>query len=130
MNPAYLKTVFDVETPERLPSAFLIITAYNPQGRSAPPSRNQHQDLTLCSVLRSRGGDPVRIVGRSEDGAHQEPGWGVALPLADGLEIGRMFKQVAIYQVIDDELTLHICGKGSQGLKAPESLGSWRARLR
>ena len=124
MNPAYLDTVFDVETHHLLPQEFLIITAYNPKGRAAPPSRNHHQDQTLRAVLEGRGATPFRVIGRSVDGSHQEPGWGATLDIQTGLEIGRMFKQEAIYQVRDDELTLHGCIREEQ-----EHLGSWSVRV-
>ena len=128
MNPAYLNTVFDLDGDPQLPQAFVIITAYNPQGRSAPSSRNAHQDQTLRAVLSGRGAEPIRVIGRSEDGAHQEPSWIATLNLNEGIEVGRMFKQVAIYQVIGDELSLHSCDprRSDPG----RSLRSWRARLR
>lgn len=124
MNPAYLDTVFDVETLHPLPQEFVIITAYNPRGRTAPPSRNRHQDQTLRAVLEGRGITPFRVTGRSVDGSHQEPGWGAALDTQTGLEIGRMFKQEAIYGVREDELTLYSCTREEH-----EHLGSWSARV-
>lgn len=128
MKSAYLDTVFDVETPEKLPTQFVIITAYNPQGRSAPPSRNQHQDQTLRAVLIGRGFEPIRVTGRDEAQTHQEPGWAVPLELSIGIELGKMFDQLAIYQVVDDVLFLHDCA--SKLPKDPVNLGSWKARLR
>ena len=125
MNPAYFDTVFDLYSQQDLPEDFVIITAYNPQGRSAPPSRNQHQDQTLRAVLEGRGATPFRVTGRSEDGRHQEPGWGAALDLQTGLEIGRIFKQEAIYHVSGDELCLCDCTQ-----TRVERLGSWNARIK
>ena len=124
MNPAYLDTVFDVETHHPLPQEFVIITAYNPRGRAAPPTRNHHQDQTLRAVLEGRGVTPFRVIGRSVDGSHQEPGWGSPLDIQTGLEIGRMFKQEAIYHVHDDELTLHSCTH-----EETEQMGNWSARV-
>ena len=124
MNPAYLDTVFDLETHDQVPQVFVVITAYNPKGRAAPPSRNLHQDQTLRTVLERRGALPFRVTGRSVDGKHQEPGWGATLDLKTGFEIGKMFKQEAIYHIKDDELTLHSCD-GQQ----LEHLGSWSERV-
>lgn len=124
MNPAYLDTVFDLETHQQVPQVFVVITAYNPRGRTAPPSRNLHQDQTLRAVLEGRGALPFRVTGRSADGQHQEPGWGAILDLKTGFEIGKMFKQEAIYHIQGDKLTLHSCD-GQQ----IEPLGSWSERV-
>ena len=124
MKSAYLDTVFDVDHQAQLPQEFVIITAYNPRGRAAPPSRNQHQDQTLRAVLINRGATPLRVTGRNVDGSHQEPGWAVALSVQVGLEIGRMFKQEAIYSVSHDELTLHACTH-----EQTDPVGSWNARV-
>ena len=124
MNPAYLDTVFDLETHYQVPQAFVVITAYNPKGRTAPPSRNLHQDHTLRAVLENLGASPFRVTGRSLDGKHQEPGWGATLDLKTGFEIGKMFKQEAIYHIQSNQLTLHSCD-GQQ----VEQLGSWSERI-
>ena len=122
MNPAYETSVFEVKG--ELPQSFLIITAYNPKGLNAPLSRNLHQDATLKSVLVNRGLAPVRVIGQSPDGHHQEPGWAVELDLATGLEVARIFKQLAIYVVESNQLSLHDC----YGTKKVE-LGDWESKV-
>ena len=122
MNPAYETSLFEVKG--ELPQNFLIITAYNPKGLNAPMSRNLHQDATLKSVLVNRGLDPVRVIGQSPDQSHQEPSWAVDLDLEAGLELARLFKQLAIYQVEGKQLKLHDCN-GEQII----DLGEWQARV-
>jgi hypothetical protein len=124
MNHAYLDTVFDLEPQLNTPRSFVVITAYNPRGQFAPPSRNRHQDQTLRAVLEGRGGAPFRVTGRSVDGKHQEPGWGAVIDIQTGIEIGRMFKQEAIYYIDEDDLSLHSCDQVEV-----KHLGSWAARV-
>ena len=123
MNPKYQEAVFEVEG--EFPASFAIITAYNPLGRHAPESRNQHQDQTLRAVLVGRGGSPVRVTGCDPVGEHREPGWAVELPLKEALEVGRTFKQDAIYYVEDEVLSLHECRGDRQW-----SLGAFAERVR
>ncbi len=122
MNPAYETSVFEVKG--ELSQNFLIITAYNPKGLNAPLSRNLHQDATLKSVLVNRGLAPVRVTGQSPDGQHQEPGWAVELDLNTGLEIARIFKQLAIYSVENNLLSLIDCHDAQK-----VELGDWPSRV-
>lgn len=122
VKTAYQETVFEVDG--HLPACFAIITAYNPLGRSAPSSRNQHQDLTLRAVLEGRGCTPIRVTGRDRGDAHREPGWAAELSLKDALEIGNIFKQEAIYYVSDGKLSLHRCD-GRESI----DLGDWASRV-
>ena len=122
MNPAYQNAVFEVE--DVLPSHFFIITAYNPKGLSAPMSRNLHQDATLKSVLTQRGFSPVRVTGRDQSNTHREPGWGVQLEADDALQIAKLFKQEAYYEVVEGSLKLIECG--TQNII---ELGEWSLRV-
>lgn len=128
MNPAYQTTIFAWESA--LPSSFVVITAYNPYGkRSSPMSRNLHQDATLKSVLLGRGFQPIRVVGMSPDGVHREPGWAVPLLETDALELGRVFKQEAIYCIRQGELYLTSCAHPRRGQDREEyHLGTWAER--
>ena len=129
MNPAYQSTVFAWEG--ELPSSFVVITAFNPNGkRSSPLSRNRHQDATLKSVLIGRGLSPLRVTGMSPDGVHQEPGWAVELSEAEALELGRVFKQEAIYIIREGALYLTSCAHPRRGQAREEhALGPWSARV-
>ena len=128
MNPAYQTTVFDWEGS--LPHTFVVITAYNPNGkRSSPESRNRHQDATLKSVLLGRGLSPVRVTGMSPDQVHQEPGWAVELSEHDALELGRVFKQEAIYIIRDGQIYLTSCAHPRRGqIREEHHMGKWADR--
>jgi hypothetical protein len=122
MTSAYKTAVFEIE--DNLPEQFVIITAYNPRGLSAPMSRNLHQDATLQSVLLHQGVRPIRVIGRNLENTHREPGWGVELPLDQALEIAKIFKQDAIFEVISNQLILHSCEDSE-----PIELGKWDTRI-
>lgn len=122
MNPAYAQACFEVEG--ELPTSFVIITAYNPRGLSAPQSRNQHQDITLHSILTQRGYRAVRVIGRDHENSHREPGWGAEIDLQTAKEIGKLFKQDAIFQVQNGLLHLHACNG-----KYHQELGKWSERV-
>jgi len=129
MNPAYTETIFSAEA--ELPSSFVVITAYNPNGKlSSPESRNRHQDATLKSVLSGRGLRPIRVTGMSPDQSHQEPGWAVELSDAEALELGRVFKQEAIYIIRSGQLWLVSCAHPRRGQAREErALGLWSERV-
>ena len=122
MKAEYQEVVFTVSGS--LTTNFVVITAYNPYGQLAPPARNQHQDQTLHAVLEGRGFSPVRVIGMSPDQTHQEPSWAIACTEAEAVELGKYFKQEAIYIVEEDRLTLVSC----QTLERVD-LGAWSQRL-
>jgi hypothetical protein len=124
MKPAYYHTFFQV-FPEELPSSFCIVTAWNPDGQSDLPGRNQQRDQALAERLDELSLPRVRITGMSPDESHAEPGWAIACSLDRGLELGREFKQEGIYQVIEGELLL---ANGATG--EATSLGPFAPRVR
>jgi hypothetical protein len=42
----------------------------------------------------------------SSDATHQEPGWGINCSEKEGINLGKQFKQEAIFWVSDDRITL------------------------
>jgi hypothetical protein len=122
LKDVYLDTVFKCH--EELPNQFLIISAYNPFGRLAPPARNLHQDSTLKSMLNHQGYQSWRIIGQSRDAQYQEPSWAFNVSLAEGKRIAKIFRQDAFYQVQDDLLILHDCDSN-----ANQILGDFTSRL-
>ena len=122
LKDVYLNTVFKCD--EELPSQFLIVSAYNPLGRRAPIARNLHQDSTLKAMLDSQGYQSWRIIGQSQDAQHQEPSWAFNVSLAEGKRIAKIFRQDALYQVLDDLLILHDCDSN-----ANQALGDFTSRL-
>ena len=103
------------------PSTFVIITAFNPKGRNAPLSRNQHADRTLEGYLKQNNLNYARIIGMSPDQRHQEPGWGIEISELEGLKIGLRFQQEAIFVVINQQISLVSCSDPRERA----DLGSW-----
>jgi hypothetical protein len=99
--------------PADWPAEFAIITAYDPDGRSAPPEVNRAADESLEAELRAAGHRLHRITGGSADGVHLEPGWGVTVGLPGAVEFGRRYRQVAVFYVRAGALTLVDCEDGA-----------------
>ena len=103
------------------PSTFVIVTAFNPKGRNAPLSRNQHADQTLLGYLKQNHFSYTRITGMSPDQKHQEPGWGIAVTETEGLKIGSRFQQEAIFVVVNLQVSLVSCSNPQERA----DLGLW-----
>jgi hypothetical protein len=99
--------------PADWPEAFAIITACDPEGRSATSADNLAADAALQAELRGAGFQLHRITGGSADGAHLEPGWGVPIGLSGALEYGRKYRQLAVFYVRNGALILVDCADGS-----------------
>ena len=99
--------------PADWPADFAIITAYDPEGRTASPADNVTADARLEAELRAAGFRLHRISGGSADGAHLEPGWGVPIGVPGAVEFGRRYRQVAVFYVRAGALTLVDCEDGS-----------------
>jgi hypothetical protein len=99
--------------PADWPADFAIITAYDPDGRSAPPEVNRAADESLEAELRAAGHRLHRITGGSADGVHLEPGWGVPIGLPGAVEYGRRYRQLAVFYIQGGGLKLVDCADGS-----------------
>jgi hypothetical protein len=91
---------------------FAIITAYDPEGKVATAADNAAADLALEAELRADGLNPHRVTGGSVDGTHAEPGWAVELGLAEAIEHGRRYRQLAVFHVRGGRLALVDCADG------------------
>jgi hypothetical protein len=65
------------------------------------------------------------MTGGSPDGSHREPGYLVKCDGEVGLELGRRFEQVGIYQVLANELYLIDCKDGKE-----TPIGKWSSRYK
>ena len=99
--------------PADWPADFAIITAYDPEGRTASPADNVEADAMLKAELQAGGFCLHRITGGSADGVHLEPGWGVPIGVPGAVEFGRRYRQVAVFYVRAGALTLVDCEDGS-----------------
>jgi hypothetical protein len=105
MNPEYQNVYFTSDTDER-PTRFAIVTAYNPDGITIGSPQNIIADQKLRNEITGRGGGCFRVTGMSRDATHQEPGWAIDCSEPEGIELGKQFKQEAIFWVSDDRITL------------------------
>lgn len=107
----YAQTRFKLpRLPRRWPKCFATITAYATTGKVWSKSRNAQADAKLKAFLKKLDLPIFRITGYSEKNpSHAEKGWGVPLSLEDACDIGLLFKQDAIYYVIDDVLFVTYC---------------------
>jgi hypothetical protein len=86
-----------------LAGPFAVITAYNPFGHPRDAAANSRRDRELAVRLATLGSKapqsvaPIRVDGRSPDGSHVEPGYGVLLPLEEARALAREFGQTAIF---------------------------------
>ncbi len=110
----YASTVFEhAPFPAGWPRAFWILNAWPPTGETASAAENARNDEALRAALavRSRRA-PHRVTGGSPDGTHREPGWAADVGRATALDLGRAFRQVAVFRVEDGRLSVVDCGTG------------------
>ena len=120
-RPAFLAVVFHgVEPMGGWPRQFVVVTACNPRGEIVDAERNESLDRELSALLEVKGLVHCRMTGGSPDGSHREPGYLVESDGEVGLELGRRFEQVGIYQVLVGELYLVDCQNGKQ-----TPIGKW-----
>ncbi|MFM7242379.1 MAG: DUF3293 domain-containing protein [Opitutia bacterium] len=118
MDPAlrqlYRQAVFRGEPfPADWPTDFAIITAYDPEGRVVAPTDNLAADARLRAELGAGGHRTHRVTGGSADGRHQEPGWAAPIGLPGAVELGKRYRQLAVFYVRAGELSLIDCADGS-----------------
>lgn len=133
LHPAYFEARF--RTPEhvaRWPDRFAIISAHATTGSSWTDEANEEADRRLAAALRERsaragasGAWLQRITGYSPTTGHAEPSWAAPLPFDEACDLGRAFRQDAVYFVRGDELFVSHCDER----RALVPVGSFRARL-
>jgi hypothetical protein len=124
-HPAYFKTRFIVEQlPSTWPASFVIVTAYATTGEQWSDAQNERADEALRERLAPLGVWYARVTGHDATSGHAEPGWAFEADLATGVELGREFRQDAIYRVDGDSLRVVSCADG--GVAA---VGGFRERI-
>lgn len=122
LKPPYFRAYFKTAAV-RLPRRFAVVTACDPRGRKYPAAANRARDTALRRRLDEAGLTRFRVTGGSEDGTHQEPGWGVACSRDAARALAAEFAQDAFYWVSGDRIYL-----GSAAGGALKRAGSWKAR--
>jgi hypothetical protein len=124
MNPGYHNVRFRAELPAAgLPSAFGVVTACNPDGRTVTDEENLQATETLRSALTADGHFFFPVTGGSPDFAHREPGFGVLFKSSEqAVSWGRRYQQEAVFWVEEGSVQLVPCD-GSASVE----LGAWQS---
>jgi hypothetical protein len=117
MHPFYFETRFRITKSPSIDSflstssqkPLAIISAYATTGETWPEEKNLAEDQMLSQSLTELGLQVARIEGYSPTTGHCEPGWIGSMSLAAALELGRSFKQDAIYWIEKGELYVISC---------------------
>ena len=126
MNENYFNTLFlGLPKDEKLPLTFAIVTACNPMDLLLSKDENDKRNLEMLQFLSDRGKTFTRITGSSPDSDHQEPSFLVHCSRQEGLELGLIFEQRAIFWVRGDQLEIIECSSGMA-----HTAGSFRNRIR
>lgn len=125
--PEYLQTIFIAKKPPEggWPEKFAVITACNPMS-----SGERQEDAVATTRLRKhlsrRGLKRHKVTGTSPDWGHQEAGFVVwNLSLGEALEIGREFRQRAVFWVEGGRIEVVSCESGERKI-----VGLWEERVR
>jgi hypothetical protein len=123
----FSSTVFRATPPgSGWPKRFAIITACNEEGHQDADDANQSRTAELQQALQKAGIGHFHAIGSSPDMGHHEHGFGCEIQnLVDALELGRQFKQVAVFWIENDVLEL-VYDESRHRYK----LGSWSARIK
>ena len=91
-----------------------VITAWNPYNIIRSSEENDTSNTDLAIALAGRGARFARARGSSTDGMHHEDGfvtWN--LTRDEATELGREFRQEAVFEITADEFRLVHCGTGA-----------------
>ena len=89
---------------------FAIVTAHNPLGNVLTPCQNRLLDRRLQRKIEQYNSPYRSLIGAAPDLSHMEKSWAVFIDKQLALELGREFKQHAIYYVNQGLLSLVACG--------------------
>ncbi|MGZ9897140.1 DUF3293 domain-containing protein [Shewanella gaetbuli] len=122
----YQKTQFLLTQPLSSAFSFAIVTAYNPFGSQLTPSQNRLRDRQLQLKINTFQSPYRCLVGAAPDLSYMEKSWAIFIDKDQALELGREFKQHAIYYVNDGLLSLIACFDEQ---KDEVVMGQFRTRL-
>ncbi len=87
-----------------------VITAWNPYNIPRSQWENDHSNIDLGVELAKVGAKYAPATGTSSDGEHYEPGFVTwSLTRGEAIEIAKLFRQEAIFELTSDELRLVHC---------------------
>ncbi|AIT08706.1 hypothetical protein LO80_01100 [Candidatus Francisella endociliophora] len=128
MCDLYFNTLFEVPVkPNKYPTQFAIITAYNPMNKSLSESENISRNKILEKELKQKYDWIYQINGFDKDTKHKENGFMFnAESLDEACNLGEKYSQDAIYFVIDSILYVSKCSKD---LREFIKVGGFLARI-
>ena len=91
-----------------LPDSFVVLTAFNPRGRTMDDETNASRTRLLKERLRQRNLMWLPVDGVSPDGRHREAGVAVVLAEDDARRLAREFEQSALFAY--DESAFRLVG--------------------
>jgi hypothetical protein len=91
-----------------------VITAYNPDGKTVSIAENSEADAELCQAFKAIKIKSFPVIGMSEDEKHAEPGWGIRCDEAVAIQLGKRFRQEAIFHFSDGRIDLVDCETGKR----------------
>jgi len=80
-----------------LAGTFAVVTACNPRGVVLASGANLERERRFGRWVRSNAPGSVRVIGRSPDGRHAEPGWGLPIRLEEARRLAATWEQEAIF---------------------------------
>ena len=120
LNPAFYEAVFEL-SPSDITDDFWVITAYNPDSKDTEITLNKKADEKLRQEITALRKSPFRVIGRSRDGSHAEPGWGAPFDETTAIKIGQRYRQDAVFHFKAGEIWLVDCADGKRvSLDDPE----------
>ena len=126
MHPAYFTTRFRIRDPiEDWPQEFVIISAYATTGETWTDEENERADQELEAALTKLGVWTHPVLGFSTESDHAEPSRAARLSIDEARELGRRFRQLAIFHVRGDQLSVTGCEEGAALVR----VGRFRERL-
>jgi hypothetical protein len=78
-------------------------------GEIWPEKRNRAADLELENELRGTGRWVRRLTGYDPETGHAEPGWAVEIGFQEALDLGRRFRQDAIFWISANRVWVAKC---------------------
>jgi len=123
LKAPYFDAYFSAERSGAFARRFAVVTAHNPRGKKYPPAANRRRDAALRRRLKSLGLRHFRVTGGSRDGAHREPGWGIATSPEKARALAAEYGQDAFYWISGGRIYL-----GSAAGGRLRRAGSWPAR--
>jgi hypothetical protein len=107
MNPAYRHARFRADLPHGgLPESFTVITACNPEGRTASAAENAQRSEDFRQQLILLGLDHFPVTGYDATSPHEEAGFGIVCDEATACRLGDELRQEAIFQITRGEVSL------------------------